>query len=141
VSVSSSEPSRKLTVRDPYSQYCDRLGPAGFVMGYAPVLAIGNNPPTVEVRLTPGEADAYERFMLRNETKDVATFALGTLQSETAPPGVTHLYAFLGPPRSFVILVRNPRARQATRTSLVWHWWLSPSGSLPNAGIITVIPD
>jgi hypothetical protein len=26
VSVSSSEPSRKLTVRDPYSQYCDRLG-------------------------------------------------------------------------------------------------------------------
>lgn len=29
VSVGSSEPSKVLTVRDPYSQHCDRLGPAG----------------------------------------------------------------------------------------------------------------
>jgi hypothetical protein len=87
-------------------------------VGHARVLAIGNDPPTVEVRLTPGQASAYKRFMLRNETEDIATVALGTLQSETAPPGLRQLYAFSGPPRSFVILVRNPRAAEQLEQAL-----------------------
>ena len=67
----------------------------------------------MRVSLTPDQASAYYRFMSRNETKNIATFALGTLQSETAPVGLQQLYAFAGTPGSLFVLVRSPRtARQ-----------------------------
>jgi hypothetical protein len=110
-SIANPAPSRAVTLRDPYDGRCDQLGSAGLVIGLAPAVARGNDPPMVRISLTPSQGKAYTSFMTHNQGASIATVALGAIQS-AAPT----LDLFSGELTFFDVTARDPlAARQLAR--------------------------
>lgn len=101
-SVSNPSPTRAVTLRDPYHARCDRLGPAGFVLGTAPASVLGSDPSMVKVSLTPSQSETYQSFMLHHQGATIAAVAFGAIQS-----ALPTLDLFSGKPTFLVVTVRN----------------------------------
>jgi hypothetical protein len=59
--------------------------------------------------------------MPSTKNKNVATLALGMVQSETEPPGVTYLNLISGTPLSMFVQVRNAAAAKQLVAALAPH--------------------